>query len=160
MKQHFLIFIVTFLCACKIYAQKSSISNNDIFIQISKDSLHKDSILIDVKNLSEKNIMFSMIDGVNNAKYNPRYIGIGLYSALFPYVPEYIAKYSNELNMKVIKPKEKLLLKVKDIINLTKGYTFSFDYIIIDNLNKVNNNKITREFYDKSVVFLKFDFSN
>jgi hypothetical protein len=159
MKRFILILVTILLCAYETSAQKLSVSNSDIFIQVGKDSVYKDSVFIEIKNLSEKkDIAFSMIDGVNIAKYSPNYVGIGLYSSLFPYAPDYIAKYSKELNMRIIRPKGKLLLKEKYVIDLAKGYNFSFDYIIINDTS--SHYKVTREVYDKGVVFLKFNVKN
>ncbi|MBC7411060.1 MAG: hypothetical protein H7331_01220 [Bacteroidia bacterium] len=149
----FIIFITLF-SSLKILAQVFSLCDKNVSVLLKKDSLNKDSIVVEVKNISNNLILISIIDGINIGKYNESYVGIGLYSSVFPFLPEHNKKYYNQLEMKVIEPGAILKIKEKVITNFHYKFSFSLDYVIGSYNN--SNGYIQRDEYNKAFNFLKF----
>ena len=150
--RYILLYVLLLVVANNIWGQNISLSNNEITIQIiSTDSLNN-SIDIIIKNTSNKIILISMIDSINNSK---NYIGIGLYSSLFPYIPNYFTKYTKELHLLTIEPNDSLVFKQQSDILSNKNYSISIDYMV----KSERKTKISREIYDNNISFLKYRVS-
>lgn len=151
MMRHLLIFfIVAFFTAKTVHSQSISLGNNDIAVEI-KYAGSTDTVLIVIKNLTKRTVFVSMIDGVNASG---KYLGVGLYSSVFPHTPDHLSKYSNNLKLMAINPEDSKVIRQETKINLLEGLDFNLDYALNDQDAKMN-----RTLYDEHVRFLKLKIS-
>jgi hypothetical protein len=152
--RHFLtLFIVMLFLGKNTYSQNISLGNNDIVVEIKYAVGSIDTVLIVMKNMTNKTALISMVDGVNT---NGKYLGIGLYSSVFPYTPDHLSKYTGELKLTAINVTDSIVIKQKIKTKLLEGLDFNLDYVLQD--MKVNTNEfamIDRAVYDKDIRFLK-----
>jgi len=150
-----LLYGIIFLLSKNTFGQSISLSNNDIAIQITSTDSLTNSINIVITNTSDNIIFISMIDSINHSNH---YLGIGLYSSLFPYTPDYFPKYTKELQLLSINPADNLIFKLRSDFFSSEEFDISFDYMVKSNcINK--KTKINRSLYDKHVSFLKSKIS-
>lgn len=155
MKQFLTLFIMTCVWAQNTYSQNISLENSDISVEIKYASDSKDTVLIVLKNTTKKIALISMIDGINS---DGKYLGIGLYSSVLPYMPNLLSKYSRELKLTVIRPNDSIVFHQKARINLLDGLNFNLDYMLQERKMEVKTAEfaiVDRTDYDKNVSFLK-----
>ena len=157
MKKNLLV-VILFFAGKNIYSQVVSLGNNEINIEIKHSVVSKDTFLIVIKNLTQKTALISMIDGVNT---NEKYLGIGLYSSVFPYSPDHLSKYNGKLELTAISPTDSLVIKRKSTTKLFEDLVFNLDYILQDlGVGKNDFAMVDRTVYDKNVCFLKLKINN
>ena len=147
-----LLFVGLFCWREDIYSQIISLGNSEINIEINYSTKFKDSLLIIIKNLTQKTAFIDMTDGVGT---NGKYLGIGLYSSVFPYFPDGLSKYNGGLRLTAISSSDSLVIKQKARIKPCQDLVFSLDYIILDLAAEKDFAIIDRAVYDKNICFLK-----
>jgi len=170
MKNILAIIIMVFFIGKNNYSQIIFIRNNHILVKFSYYECSKDTILIEIKNNTEKKVLICMIDGV---KKFGNYIGIGLFSGALPFLPEHVSKYYGKLKFRVIRPNGSMFIKEKIKTDILEDFSFKIDYMVLDdknnngnneeNENENNNNEsdneyemIEREVYNKRFYILEF----
>ena len=169
MKNIFAIIIIVFFIGNNNYSQIILFRNNHILVKFSYSECSKDTVLIEIKNNTEKKVLIFMIDGV---KKFGNYIGIGLFSSAYPFIPEHVSKYYGQLKFTVIRPNGSMFIKEKIKTEILEDFSFSIDYMVLDDKNNNGNNEenekensnendneyemIEREVYNKRFYILEF----
>lgn len=144
------------LIISKANAQQLIISDKNVNINITM--IDDDSISIKLKNKTNEILLISMIDGVNIEKYQKGYIGIGLYSAVYPFTPDKMLKYNGLLSLQVINPNDTFKITINSSINLYGKLMLNFDYALCSlDYFKGKNSQISRGEYDYNLYVLKYE---
>lgn len=163
MRNIFAIIIIVFFIGNNIYSQIILFRNNHILVKFKYSECSKDTVLIEIKNNTEKKVLICMIDGV---KKFGNYIGIGLFSGALPFLPEHVSKYYGKLKFTVIRPNGSMFIKEKIKTDILESFSFSIDYMVLDDINNNENENendndneyemIEREVYNKKFYILEF----
>ncbi len=153
MRYFLALFIAVFFLGKNTYSQNISLGNNDITVEIKYAARSTDTVLIVIKNMTNKTALISMLDGVNTSG---KYLGIGLYSSVFPYIPDHLLKYTGELKLTAINATDSIMIKQKLKTKLLDGLDFSLDYMLQGmKVNTYELAMIDRPIYDIGICFLK-----
>jgi hypothetical protein len=147
--------LIILCCILNSNAQEFEYNRISVFAKIDWVTDSTAMVGIELQNTSAESIYIYPIEESNIFRTMPKFIGIGLYSHIFPYLPRHTDSFSGDILLMPIKPNE--LVRINEICKVERGSRmklgvdyFSSSHYINDEIIKVNINE-----YDNHCHFVE-----
>lgn len=125
-----------------LFALKASFSSeyfrfildNNVFISLkierSLENEEEAIYTLEIENISKNNILVYGLNSTYQAKTMYNYVGLGLYSSLYPYLPEEMSKFKGLIQFDIIQSTEIKYVTFIEAYNGEESILFSIDYYV------------------------------
>ena len=149
------------LCTIVSNAQEFSYNSNNVYLNLSLNWITDSTatVYIELKNTSTEPIYIYPIEESNMCRTMPNFIGIGLYSHIFPYIPRHTGKFSGDIDLISIKPNEVITKQEVCKIKKDNKLRLRIDYFSSSHFSNDEVLKVNIDEYDNHSHFFELTFN-